>query len=185
MSKIVGYLLPLGSPQVWGAWGLKLCSNPVSCSKWLHLYVLGSSPAQWEPWCHRLPWLEVKRRQDDALHVAWLTSTQPKLALLFLDQHLVPVDIIAKGNLGPSLTAQLMPRIGGWEGALPPSLPLYLNSPLLSRGFHICRSRPCSDSFGNQGILWEGRTDPRCLTREKGTLGSLHDQVGKTGAVCQ
>lgn len=57
--------------------------------------------------------VKVKMIQDDAQHVASLTSPQQKLALLFLDQHLAPVEVIAKGSLAVVLNGQSLPRKEG------------------------------------------------------------------------
>ena len=50
--------------------------------------------------------VKVKMIQDDAQHVVSLTSPQQKLALLFLDQHLPPVEDIALGSLAVVLNRQ-------------------------------------------------------------------------------
>lgn len=59
----------------------------------------------------RLPSVvKVKMTQDD---VASLTGPQQKLALLSLDQHLAPVEVIAKGNLAVVLNGQSLLRKEG------------------------------------------------------------------------
>lgn len=90
--------------------------------------------------------VDVKVKQDGAQHVAYLTSTQQTLTLLFLNQHLAPVEVIPKGSLALLLNGQLIPRKeGAGERVLPASfLPPLFNflpslPPILPGGFHTCR----------------------------------------------
>lgn len=62
--------------------------------------------------------------QDDAQHVVSLTGPQQKLALLFLDQHLAPAEVMAKGSLAVALNGQSLPRKEGAREGPTPALPL-------------------------------------------------------------
>ena len=123
---------------------------PVSLRKWLPLFLL------WVPHLQNgncnitdfCGWREDE--QDDAQHVVYLTSTHQLLALLFLDQHPAPTEVIAKGSLALVLNGKLVPRKEGAReaGHLLPSH-LYLTSFLL----HPLSCLVVSTSAGGNSVL--------------------------------
>lgn len=93
--------------------------DPVSWSKWLPLFMF------WVPCLQNGNRTvtdfhgDVKMKQGGTQHVAYLTSTQQTLTLLFLDQHLVSVEVIAKGSLalllkGHVILPSLSPSPAWW-----------------------------------------------------------------------
>lgn len=95
----------------------------VSLSKWLPLFMF------WVPCLQNGNCTvtdfhgDVKMKQGGTQHVAYLTSTQQTLTLLFLDQHLAPVEVIAKGSLALLLNGHVTFRkeAGGNAPCFPPT----------------------------------------------------------------